>query len=196
VSIYIGSLCTMYVSLFGIICEWVKGALRPINANRLYTDDMVCEGRIREYMWSVKFPYLARRQPETDTDFWLTTYIPVSYPHKPGNEFIPPKILNSNETLRDSTPRTVQDFVVRWLHSKPWVSRHCDGFVMHVHFNRWCDVVSSSTVFFLAVYGIVWGGNVIDFGNFYWTNLSEVGIRIYTLEKEAGKWFNSVLNVE
>jgi len=42
-----------------------------------------------------------------DTDFSLTTYIPVSYPHKPCNEFIPPKFLNSKRTLRDSTPRIV-----------------------------------------------------------------------------------------
>jgi len=30
---------------------------------------MVCEGRIQQYMWSVKCPYLARRSPEPDTFF-------------------------------------------------------------------------------------------------------------------------------
>jgi len=38
------------------------------------------------------------------------------------------------------------------------------------------DVTSSHPIhLFLAVYGIVWGGHVIDFGCFYWTKLSEVG---------------------
>lgn len=44
---------------------------------------MVCEGRLWEYMWSVKRQYVARRQPDPETEFLLNTYIPVSNPHKP-----------------------------------------------------------------------------------------------------------------
>jgi len=57
---------------------------------------MICKGRIWGYIWSVKNLYLAKPQPEQGTDFLLAIYSPVYYPHKPCNEFIPLKILNSN----------------------------------------------------------------------------------------------------
>jgi len=38
------------------------------------------------------------------------------------------------------------------------------------------DVTSSYPIYILLVVsGFVWGGDVINFGRFYWTNFSEVG---------------------
>jgi len=76
--------------------------------------------------WFVRVGYyVVRNIPvsrEPDMDFLLTIYIPVSYPHKPCNEFL-------------------KDFVVRWLHNKPRVSRHLDGFVMRVQQMMWRHLI-------------------------------------------------------